>query len=184
MDEFAQGYLGLTLEDGLYRAVDPFKTALPQVLFSLPLHGDFSSAGIRHLWSLMTLAAALGVTILVFLMARRLHSSGAAALFSVPIRGRCRVRAPGMHQLEEQRFPDEHEFPRQARQARPRLPVEIRVEGSREAKVGKSLAVNDDARTADRIAQIQQASLVARRLQSLGFRERACTARASCASWH
>ena len=83
MDEFAQGYLGHNVEDGLYRAVDPIKTALPQVLFSLPLHGDLSSAGIHHRWRLMTLAAALGVIVLVFLMARRFYSSAAEALFAV-----------------------------------------------------------------------------------------------------
>lgn len=83
MDEFAQGYLGHTVEQGLYRALDPIKTALPQVLFASLLHGGLASAEIHHGWRLMTLSAALGVIVLVAVIARRLFASWTAALFAV-----------------------------------------------------------------------------------------------------
>ncbi len=83
MDEFAQGYLGHTVEEGLYRAIDPIKTALPQVLFASLLHGDLSSVEIHHRWRLMTLSAGIGVIVLVALIARRLFASWTAALFAV-----------------------------------------------------------------------------------------------------
>lgn len=83
MDEFAQGYFGHGVEEGLYRAIDPVKTALPQLLFFSLLHGDHSSAEIHQGWRLMTLSAALGVVALVAVIARRLYSSWAAALLAV-----------------------------------------------------------------------------------------------------
>ncbi len=83
MDEFAQGYLGHTIEEGLYRAIDPIKTALPQLLFFSLLHGDLSSAGIHQGWRLMALSAALGVVVLVAMVSYRLYASWAAALVAV-----------------------------------------------------------------------------------------------------
>ncbi len=83
MDEFAQGYFGHGIEEGLYRTIDPVKTALPQLLFFSLLHGDLSSAGIHHGWRLMTLFAALGVVALIAVIARRLYASWTAALVAV-----------------------------------------------------------------------------------------------------
>ncbi len=85
MDEFAQGYFGHGMEDGLYRAIDPIKTALPQWLFATLLHRGLESVEIFHGWRLMTLSAALGVVALVAVIAHRLYASWVAVLLSVMV---------------------------------------------------------------------------------------------------
>ncbi len=73
MDEYAQAYMSSYVGAGLYRAVDPIKTALPQLLFELPRRLFDSATAILYAWRLETLAAALLTVLAVAVTARRLR---------------------------------------------------------------------------------------------------------------
>lgn len=83
MDEFAQGYGAHLVDDGLYRVVDPIKSALPEVLFNLSLHRGLSSHQILMTWRLETLAAALLVVVATGWAAARLHPRRNRVLLSL-----------------------------------------------------------------------------------------------------
>ncbi len=74
MDEFAQGYMSSFLELGLYRAIDPIKTALPQLVLQVPRELLDSAVAILTAWRLTGWLVALltiGATLFAAHRARR-----------------------------------------------------------------------------------------------------------------